>query len=244
MQVAIKIDDHLGIGDKIQFSHIPENIYHFTGRKVLDISNSWIFDHNPFVDRINKTNYDIILNLWNESSFFPPDGFKSHAERFFMYFNKKFSTNFKNPILRHPRLYAYENLDIQANRVIVHTTGKSETFQMTDEVIEHIRNVYKNYEIWQIGGLNDKSTPFKNMLGLSEWDTVRTIASSAIFIGVNSGMMNIAKCYPRVFKKILIPRDAESFTPMSKDNVWFDYNSAYFNYTKYDIGSTFSYLKI
>jgi len=57
-------------------------------------------------------------------------------------------------------------------------------------------------------------------------------------------MMNIAKCYPRVFKKILIPRDLDSFLPMSHGNVWFDHNSSYFNYTKQDVGATLSYTKI
>lgn len=242
--IAIKINDYLGIGDRIQFSLIPENIFYLTGEKIYDINNSWVFDYNPFVERgLPSSKIDKIIDPWEMSRNFGY-GFKSHAERFFDYYNKAYGTKFKDFKLRHPRLYAFENNKINFNRILIHTTGKSERVPLSDEVIDHIEKKYKNYEIIQIGGKEDKPTPFIQKLGLSIWETVELISSSIMFIGVNSGMMNIANCYPRVWKKILLPRDLESFTPLSKDNVWFDYNNSYYNYTEDDIGATFSYLKI
>jgi hypothetical protein len=187
---------------------------------------------------------DHVIDLWDFSHNFPREGFKSHAERFFIAFNDKFNTNYQNPQLRHPRLYINENEEVLPNRVIVHTTGKSETAPINDDVIKAINNNYKNYEIIQIGGISDKQTPFKLALGLNYTDTAKLIATSSIFIGINSGMMNIANCYPRVNKKILVPRDLDKFLPMSKDNCWLDHGVTYFNYTDNDYGATFSYLKI
>jgi hypothetical protein len=243
--IGLVLQDYLGVGDKIQFTHIPENIFKFTGEKVYDISRSWVFDNNPYIERdIVPENLTQTLDLWQISHGFSAQNFKSHAERFFAWYNETFKTNFQNPPLRHPRLYIGEDKEISPNRVIVHTTGKSEVVSISDEVIEAIAKNYKNYDIIQIGGVNDKKTPFISKLGLSYTETAELIATSAIFIGVNSGMMNIANCYPRVNKKILIPRDLDNFLPMSKHSSWFDHGSAFFNYTENDVGATFSYLKI
>lgn len=242
--IGLILHDGLGVGDKIQFTHIPENIYYFTGQKVYDVSNSWVFDNNPFVERNCESNITQTIDLWEISHNFPRDGFKSHAERFFMLYNKIFNTNYQNPVLRHPRLYKYENDKIISNRVLVHTTGKSETTPLQDQVIERIESVYKDYEIIQIGGPNDKKTPFINKLGMPLWETVELIATSAIFIGINSGMMNIANCFPRVHKKIVLASNFDKFLPMSYDNCWFDHGVTYFNPLGYDIGATFSFLKI
>lgn len=242
--IGLILHEYLGIGDKIQFTHIPENIFKSTGKKIFDISNSWVFDNNPYVERnILSETVDLTIDLWLFSQQMPRDGFKSHADRFFQCFNKLYNFNIE-PMLRHPRLYLYENEEIRPDRVIVHTTGKSEIMPLNEKVIQAIQNNYKNYEIIQIGGYEDKPTPFKKMLGLNFFDTAKLIATSSIFIGVNSGMMNIANCYPRVNKKILIPRNLDIFCPMSNDNVWFDHGTTFFNYTEQDYGATFSYLKI
>lgn len=241
--IGIILHDGLGIGDKIQFTHIPENMYFFTGQKVFDVSKSWVFDNNPFVER-DLSNVSRPIDLWELSHSFPKDGFKSHAERFFILYNQIFNTNYEKPILRHPRLYKYENNKIISNRVIVHTTGRSERTPMQDEIIERIEDAYQDYEIIQIGGFNDKKTPFIDRLGMPLWETVELIATSAIFIGVNSGMMNIANCFPRVQKKIILASNFDKFLPMGYDNCWFDHGAMYFNPSQHDIGATFSFLKI
>lgn len=239
--IGLYLHDFLGIGDAVQFTHIPENIYHFTGKRCVNTNNNWSLKHNPYID--NNLNPEITIDLWEFSKTLK-HGFKSHAERFFFHFNQTFGANFTNPILRHPRLYLYENSKIVRNRVLVHTTGKSEIVPMTDQSIQIIEEKYQDCEIIQIGGLDDKKTPFIQKLGLSINDTLKLIASSAIFIGVNSGMMNLANCYPSIRKKIFIPRNIDTFLPLTSDNIWFDFNTEYYNYTDIDHGSTMSYLKI
>jgi hypothetical protein len=242
--ISLQIHDFLGIGDAIQFSHIPENIYHFTGEYCININNHWSLKYNPYIQtNYNTNNITSTIDLWNFSKHMGY-GYKSHADRFFTSFNNQFRTNFVNPVLRHPRLYYLENNKIIRNRVIVHTTGKSEIVPMSDDAIKQIAKNYSDCEIIQIGGLQDKPTPFINKLGLSIWKTLDIISSSAIFIGINSGMMNLANCYPKLQKKIFIPRDLDAFSPLTKYNVWFDFNTEYFNYHTYDYGTTMSYLKI
>lgn len=162
------------------------------------------------------------------------------------------------PYLRHPRLYRYEELQGSTQGTItVHTTGISEGGVMPDHVIEQIQKNYKNYTIYQIGGKNDKPTPFINKLGLSLWETAELIAKCQIFIGVNSGMMNIAQCYPRVNRKVVLIENNSldtndlylRYRPLAKyrDDAaahWIDYNWQYFNVHKGDIGITMTYEKI
>ena len=47
-----------GIGDQIMVSSFPENFYRNYNKKLIDINNLWVFDHNPYVDR--NINPDII----------------------------------------------------------------------------------------------------------------------------------------------------------------------------------------
>lgn len=234
------INNAQGIGDKIQFSSLPEIIFHNTNKKVIDYNNCWVFDHNPHVIRGNH-DYDKIINPWDISHSYKADYYLSISERFFK--NSEFS-DFKIT-LRHPRLYKFEDIKIIPNRVVIHTTGKSEGGQINDEVLHHIKNTYSNFDIIQIGGLDDKPTEFINKLGLSLWETAEIIASSSIFIGVNSGMMNIANCYPRINRKIILNRDdLDTISPLNPNTGWLDYNVQYFNQTQFDIGTTYSFLKL
>src|SRR5512146_2942611 len=54
-----------GIGDAVQFSSLPENYFRSTGEKLLDLSRSWVFDHNPFVVRDVKRAPIRSIELWN-----------------------------------------------------------------------------------------------------------------------------------------------------------------------------------
>jgi hypothetical protein len=162
--------------------------------------------------------------------------------------------------LRHPRLYRHEELQGSTlGTITVHTTGKSEGGEMPDCVIEQIQKNYKNYVIYQVGGKDDKPTPFIDKLGLDMWETAELIAKCQIFIGVNSGMMNIAQCYPRVNRKVvLIENDILTtedlclrYRPLHTYNPdknigahWIDYNWQYFNISDIDMGITMSYKKI
>lgn len=234
--IAITHNPSIGIGDKIQFSSLPEVFFYNTNEKILDYSHCWIYDYNPYVIREAMPDVKLkIINPWEISHNYKSGYYLSTVERFFK--NTEFS-NFKIT-LRHPRLYKFEDCKIIPNRITIHTMGKSEGGMINDEVIDHIKNKYKNFEIIQVGGSEDKSTPFINKLGLDMWKTVELIASSAIFIGVNSGMMNIANCYPRINRKIILNRnDIDTITPLNPNTGWLDYNVQYFNQSIFDIGIT------
>ena len=166
----------------------------------------------------------------------------------------------KVPHLRHPRLYRYEELQGSTlGTITVHTTGKSEGGQMPDHVLEQIQKNYKNYTIYQVGGKDDKPTPFINKLGLGMWETAELIAKCQTFIGVNSSMMNIAQCYPRINRKVVLIennilstedlclryRPLHTYSPDKDIGAhWIDYNWQYFNIHDIDMGITMSYNKI
>jgi|688.fasta_scaffold04618_19 hypothetical protein len=235
------INNGPGIGDKIQFAALPQIFFENIGEKVVDISNAWVYDYNPYVIRDKTIACDKILNLWDLSHKYIANNYLSSSERFFL--NSEF--NFFKINLRHPRLYKFEEIKIIPNRIVIHTEGKSEGGSINDDVIAHIEKKYSNFEIIQVGGKFDKKTNFVSYLGLNIWDTVEIIASASIFIGVNSGMMNIANCYPRVNKKIILNRnDLDTLSPLNKNTGWLDYNIQYFNQSLNDIGITNSYYKI
>jgi hypothetical protein len=235
------INNGPGIGDQIQFAALPEIFFQNMGERVVDLSDSWVYDHNPYVIRGKNIKDLEILNLWDHSHSYSANKYLSSSERFFK--NSRFQNFLIN--LRHPRLYKFENKPLIPNRIVIHTSGKSEGGEIEDGVLDIIANQYKNFEIIQVGGTQDKKTNFISALGLSLWETVEIISQASIFIGVNSGMMNIANCYPRVNRKIILNRnDYETLTPYNENNGWLDYNIQYFNQTSKDIGITYSYSKI
>ncbi|QLB20901.1 hypothetical protein A6B43_04845 [Vespertiliibacter pulmonis] len=191
----------------------------------------------------------------------------------FMCFNLLYDTKQKTPFpaipLKHPRLYIFENEIIKPNRIIVHTTGSDRTRDnqpnirttlgeddvrvMSDDVITSIKKNYQHYDIIQIGGKNDKPLGFGlNLCGqLNYWETAKLIAGSAKFIGVNSGPMHIANCYPRVEKRIVLQEFPAStliqYKPGDLRNwlfSWLDPSYTYFNKYEDDIGYTYSHTKI
>ena len=210
-----------GIGDHIQFTSMPENYYYNFGQKLVDLQHSWVYDHNPYVERFGPDTGGVMdgtvgsaIDLYKNQLFFKgekdepligllkfTDGkyFTSQAERFKQLFN------IENILLRHPRLYRFEELQGKKLGIVtVHTTGRSEGGTIPDRVIDQIEENYKGYSVYQVGGPEDRETPFIDKRGLGMWESAQLIASSQIFIGVNSSMMNIAQCYPRVSRKLIL----------------------------------------
>lgn len=224
-----------GIGDKLQWAALPENYFKTTGNKMVDLDNCWIFDHNPYIVRNERPNIGVI-NLWSMS--FPSNrSFLSPMERLNQTLGIK-------TFLRHPRLYLYEDIKLEPLKVAVHTTGRS-FGEIDDKIIEQIKINYAGYEIYQIGGILDKKTQFNSYLGHSLWDTTKFLASCGTFIGINSGMMNLAKCFPRMRKKIIIQgQDLNKFSPCKEIDYWIDFNWEYYNNTEDDLGISYTYLKI
>ncbi len=265
------------IGDQICTTAIPENIFKMTGQKcVVTDPRIWAFKHNPYV--IHGMSEAEASKL-PEITLMPDARIKEQIEHFSKVRNSYVTSNpteymcvnigIKNIDLRHPRLYIHEDVEIIPNKITVHTTGSdrsregSENIrawagedalkQMTDDIIDAVMRNYKGYEIVQIGGKNDVPLKgnFIDKRGLDIWDTAKEVASSSRFIGVNSGMTQIANCYPRVDKRVFMTEFPREVLMAHKAGdirnfsfSWFDSSHIFFNRFEYDAGETYSYLKI
>ena len=266
------------IGDQVCTTAIPENIFNTTGKKcVIDDDRIWAFKYNPYVEFMSPENTKDMEFI----NVLPDARVQAQAKHYIEqmkcpvagsqteYMMVNLGVNL--PTLRHPRLYIYEDEKIIPNKIVVHTTGSDRTKRgesvgfrsqlgeddvriLSDDVIESILKNYSDYEIIQVGGEEDKPLGghSKNLCGkLDYWEVAKEIASSAIFIGVLSGPMHIANCYPRVTKKIVLqefpiesiltwrPGDVRNFS-----FTWIDANSTYYNKFDHDVGISFSHKKI
>lgn len=265
------------IGDQICTTAIPENIYNVTGNKcAITDSRIWAFQHNPYVEFLSE----IAAKSLPKISLIPDSRIKQQAEHYVSMMHCDITNsqteficvnlNFNDIKLRHPRLYIHENSKIIPNKVVVHTTGSDRTRDgeiairtnlgedsirvMSDAVIDSILENYNDYTIIQIGGESDKPIDGHsiNLCGkLDYWEVAKEISESAIFIGVNSGPMHIANCYPRVTKKIILQEfpveTLLTYRPGDSRNLlfsWIDPSNIYFNKFDTDVTFTFSHKKI
>ena len=301
-QIYIDIDQH-GVGDRIQWSAIPEAFYKWYGVRLIDLRKSWVFDHNPYVDRDVEPRFDTSKPIkveFSEGDGFPhlccratdwvnPDirgGRTKIVERRYKKDNilifklhpfqaEEYVTSSRNAwhlewlgihpyqkpeldIPRGPRLYKFEDPnDIVQDQITIHVgRGRTTTQYIPPNVIEKIKERYSNYKIIQIGSKQDNDSPFIDKRGLPLWETIETIAKSAIFIGINSGPMNIANCYTHINKKLILNCAAmtwdketiQRFEPLgghiSSNFNWCDYGWQYYNTEEHDIGTTYSYKRI
>lgn len=268
------------IGDQVSLSGIPENIHNIFGEKcVISEERIWAFKHNPYVIHMSEEEAKSI----DKTITLCPD--TRNAKLNMIYANKTKRTTITSQndyimqtlfehtaLLRHPRLYVYENEKINPNQIIVHTTGTDRKAKfnedpirtnagedavrvMSDKTLDAIRENYKHYKIIQIGAESDKplgGNNTKDFRGKTTiWETARLIASSAVFIGVNSGPMHIANCYPRTTKKIVLEefpeKSLQTWRPGDLHNYlfsWLDPNNNYYNKFETDIGFTNSYTKL
>ena len=247
--MAGKLRSHLGLGDQVQFTSFPENFYLNTGEKVVDLDENPLFDYNPYVVRGVQPSQ--VLDLWfmtDRREYKEKKWIPSICER-----NAKFA-GLPECYVRHPRLYKHEDLPLKKNQICVHLTGVS-TGNCPDEIADKIRENHKDFDIVQIGLSTDKRySQFEDKRGLDFWGSAGVIAESLIFIGVSSSMMNIAACYPRLIKKIIITESDEQHVENLKDMMpmdadrghfhWLDWSFCFYNKTKRDVGVSFSYLKI
>lgn len=229
-----------GIGDHVYYTFFPEIYYNNTGKKLVDVQNKWIFDFNPFIER-NKP-VDIVIDPWSINSGMPKDDFLSNSDMIFK------ALGYENT-LRLPRLYKYENSEKIPQSICINTNGKSVNFVLPDSIIDYMHDKYKNYTIFQIGGKEDRSTPFIDKRGLGMWESAELISKCEMFIGVDSGMYHIAHCYPSVWKKVVLNRPVDELKKMylmstKQCSEWLDCGTMYFNCTENDIGTTHSYKKL
>ena len=259
-KLGLITSDLPGIGDKLVVSSFPENYYHNTGLKVVDIDHCCVFDHNPFVER--DTNYEIVLTHGNICSLFnskkDTKQFLSFPERMCKAFGFKL-------YLRNPRLYKFDNVK-QEKRICIHSSGSSKNRHIPPAAVEKILERYSDHEILQIGWKGDTnlSKVFPKISDCTSdksvkdafWDTAQFIASSEMYIGIDSGWVHMANAYNRVRKKIFLNYPEgwiEQFVPGvmnpqphtdGTSNPWFDFNWEYYNTFNYDVGVSRSYLNI
>lgn len=249
------------IGDRLIFSGLPQMIYEQTGEKVVDLdTNNWFWDNNPYVKRNVDHKNTVALQMIADRSTFHTylrnqPNFLSIPDKYCCYFGLECT-------LRHPRLYKYENIEREPDKIILttqgalqgHMMGESADRVLSDEVISQISQNYKNYKIVQIGSLSDKKAEGVNIIdrrGLPIWESVKEIASANMYIGVNCGVMWIAACYPHIsLKVVLMEYSKESlkyFIPMNTDNhhsQWHDWSISWFNKLNEDVGITTSFKQI
>lgn len=265
------------IGDQISTTAIPENIYKLTGEKVVVTDpRIWVFRHNPYVEHWEESQaQDLpVINLMPDCRM--ADQRKVYIDKVklpitagqteYMCINM----GLEEMPLRHSRLYIYEDLDIDPCKVVVHTQGSDRTrdgepairYQsgedhlriMSDEVIESILKNYKDFKIVQVGSQDDRPLG-GNVIDCrgkyDYWETIKEISTAARFVGINSGPMHMANCYPRVDKRVVLMEFPEktlwSYRPGDVRHwlfSWIDPTNMFFNRFKYDVGFTYSYTKL
>tara|TARA_R110000824_G_scaffold272682_1_gene461188 strand:- start:499 stop:1446 length:948 start_codon:yes stop_codon:yes gene_type:complete len=314
VNIGIHIEPLVGIGDKVQYSALPECFYKYYGIKLIDVNKSWVFDHSPYVRRdvadffplkfknkedektgmpciyseekdwINsnykkthtlnidgETKHVIIAGLWRNFDAITP---ASRSELFNSLLGIDSRARLDLDFPRGPRLYRYEDPhNVKPDQIAIHIGPSHSTSQVIpDHVLNEIKNRYSNYNIIQIGSEKDNDfcwtharhdhqhlrndfPSFVDKRGVDIWETVKIIAESAIFIGINSGPMNIANCYPHINKKLILLNDGQwekeafcRFEPLSARLTpsfgWVDFGWQYYTTDDYDVGRMYSYKKI
>lgn len=265
------------IGDQIATTSVPENIFHVTGQRcVITDPRIWAFKYNPYVDHVTDAEaVDLpVINLIPDCRV--PDQRDTYISKMqmpvsagqaeFMCVN----LGFTDVHLRHSRLYVHENEKTDPLKIVVHTTGSDRTRDgepairyssgedsvriMSDQVIESILKNYSDYKIIQVGSKDDKPLGGKSIDKRGKydyWETILEIATAAKFIGVNSGPMHMANCYPRVDKRTVLMEFPEktllNYRPGDVRHwlfSWVDPTNMFFNRFDRDISFTFSHNKI
>lgn len=249
------------LGNTVMWSHLPENFYRCHGAKLVDVEKKWVYDFNPYVERDMEVDETFDLS-WIDHREWVPDGRNlpvalSKADDAFL------RLGVGRIVLRHPRLYRFEDVPTVRNKVIVHAHSDSNEWplphyecrrrHLPEHVFARIRERYADCELVQIGGAGDPLLEgVLDRRGLAIWDTVREMANAALFIGIDSGPWHLCACFPRIPRKVILSQfDVEylrtAFIPMSsgfKHHHWHDWGCLFYNCSEEDAGVTFSYRKI
>lgn len=249
--IGITIAQRIGVGDKLQFSSLPENYFRATGKKLIDLSRPWFFDHNPFVDRRSSATPDRTMELWNHG----PTQYKfisPHKVPVYTSNAEIHATALNVPArLNRPRLYLYEDFPFdQREKILIHIDGRSHG-EMPDHVIQHLLRKYApTRRLFQIG-IGGKDLGVPRIRTETLWDLAREISQAKLYLGVDSGPGWIAACYPDVVTKILrtkpSPETFEKWIPLEVGNIhshWDDRCRQIFTPAEEDIGFTSSYRKM
>lgn len=250
--IGFTVREDIGIGDKVQFSSLPENYFYHTGEKLVDKSECWVFDHNPYV--VRGVEVEKVIELWN----FPKIHEWPNPNRKHYTSNAEIhALRFGAPaVLKRPRLYWFEEGFVQPNNfsILVHAQGRSHG-ALPNHVLKYILQRYGDENIVEIIGPGQ--SPIMGVKAFQApdiWTLAAVISKCRMFIGVDSGPAWIAACYPYLTVKRIrtlwqsgyrtmhdwIPLEVENYHSHWDDESLFQT----FNITEGDVGFAKSYLKL
>ena len=248
-RIGMSIKTHIGLGDAIQFTSVPENFYRTFGKRLVDVSGSWVLKYNPFVDRGIELPPGHITEMWDYQRPQPkpperPLCYLSMAERHAWVFKAKVFT-------KYPRLYIYEDFPLhKREKIFIQIQGKSHG-RLPDHVIDHVLKKYKGFPLIQLDTKDVEDIGLPRVYTPDVWDLVKEISECKMLIGPDSGPSWIAACYPDVIcKKVRMsptPEHFQNWLPLEIQNIhshWDDRFALICNPTEDDIGFTASYRRI
>lgn len=257
MKKAIRVPLHIGIGDAVQFTSLPENYFRATGLKLLDWEHHWVFDHNPYVDRDSSIRdvspYGEPIDLWN---FYILDVVKEHKGRTVFLSNAETHCRYFDipVVLNRPRLYEFESFPFYERKLILlHVKGKSHG-QMPEKIVKHVLGKYGYDNVSWVGLDSDWDYSIRPPTYIptpNTWRLAHVISRARMFIGVDSGPAWISRCYPDVVTKIvrLWPSEEElrDWVPLEvcrNGSHWDDRSAMIHNPFEDDAGFTWSYKRL
>jgi hypothetical protein len=244
----------VGIGDGVQFTSLPENFFKATGKKLIDLSQPWYLDHNPYTIRDPNIVPKKTIELWNY-----PKVYEWNPPR-----NSVYMTNAEihcsvlgitHPTVIRPQLYQFEHYPFSLRmKILFHACGRSHG-PLPDHVIKHVIEKYKHTgNLYQIGLPGDPDLGIPRIHTPTLWDLVKVISEARMLIGVDSGPAWIAACYPDVVvKKVRIrfqfgycePKDWVPLDVKNEHSFWDDQSLfQIYNCFEEDCGFTQSYRKL
>lgn len=254
---GIAIASHIGIGDALQFSSLPENFFiGRNGKKLYDISKPWFFDHNPFVVRDDRVRIDKKTQLWNFPSQFEwPSPRKEDKPKVYLSNAEIWASVFNVPVvLNRPRLYRFEDFPFEKRKIILLQIGGRSHGEMPQHIVEHVIKKYAPTNQLYTIGLENFETKYglRKIETSSLWDLAEVISQARMFIGIDSGPSWISACYPDVVTKIVRtkPNPPELFKdwiPLEQRNIhshWDSRERITHNVSEKDVGFTYSYRRI
>lgn len=251
MTIILSIKTNIGVGDALQFTTVPENYFRSTGEKVIDDTNHWVLDSNPYI--IRKPSYEVakkskLVYGWNHNPRWEPKNracFTSMAEQH--------AGNIGiDCYIRHPRLYTFEKFPFEKReKILLQTQGKSHG-EMPKHIIDHVLEKYKKMPLFHVGLPEDRDIGIPKINTPSIWDLVREISQCRMIICLDSGPSWIAACYPDVvIKKVRMKPELNAlkeWIPLDAKNIhaiWDDLQLQHiYNSSENDIGFTSSYKRI
>lgn len=233
-------------GDLIALvSHVPENYYKNTGEKLIDVSNLWPLDFNPYIIRNQQPTE--IWRLWGHDSDFCG---ATQAHTICHKFGLKCYLN-------RGRLYKHEELKQSSllsryNSVVFHFRGESVgmvPIAIQNEIVAR----YKAKGWWtiQLGNKTDYYCGADlDRRGIDIWESCKYVAEAQEAVVVDSVIMHVAHTYNTRCKTILVNKtesEIESFHPLmwneGRNCGWVGMGEVY-NCFENDLGLVQSYLFI